>query len=491
MTTPGRTLQLGAAALVGIAVALILALGGAPAPAAAGAGSFAVAAVAGWSLLVHERAAHASVRRQVIDADARLEEIRESESLLRQAVGGLAAGAWLWDLARQEFLYTSPATVALYGRSIGGADEWRRAIHPEDRARVVGAWERKPDGFDQTYRLVRTDGRVLLVRERTRLVRDTKGEPWRVVGMVEDVTEHARLQSDLHEAQQARTTGEVERILRQTQEELAASARRAGHAEASGAALAGVARFVGSVEVAAGSLAETLNGMRPERLERVVRLLREHEHDLADFLVGDPRGRVLPTYLVELLTSLLGQRRRAGADLLELRHRLERLGGLVRAHKEEVDGDDQVVIAPSDLLEEAVGIAILASGDLRWHVDRRYQAVPPVQVVRRRVLPALVALLVDARDRVRDLPSDDRRVELAAREDADGTVLVEVSTPRRDGLAPELAVVDGFVPETREDGARSVRFLRLPVALRRARSETPAPVERRGRWSEEAIAAAK
>src|SRR3954447_515665 len=72
---------------------------------------------------------------------------------------------------------------------LGDLDAWNNAIHLEDRAGVLSAWERMQDGdepFDRQYRIVHRDGRVLWVHDRATC---TSREGTRVVeGAFVDIT---------------------------------------------------------------------------------------------------------------------------------------------------------------------------------------------------------------------------------------------------------------------------------------------------------------
>jgi PAS domain S-box-containing protein len=65
-------------------------------------------------------------------------------------------------------------------------------LHPEDRPRLAATSGRKRDGLDvseRPFRIVRADGAVRVCRSRAQVQRDAAGNPVRMVGFLQDVTE--------------------------------------------------------------------------------------------------------------------------------------------------------------------------------------------------------------------------------------------------------------------------------------------------------------
>jgi PAS domain S-box-containing protein len=125
-----------------------------------------------------------------------------SEERFRQLVSHIDEAFWVLSLVGQRIIYVSPAFERIWGRSVqevyADPEVWARAVHPEDRDRVVRARAAfDGDGvYDETYRVVRPDGAVRWVRDRGFPVHDPRGEVYRIAGVAADVTE-------LHETQDA------------------------------------------------------------------------------------------------------------------------------------------------------------------------------------------------------------------------------------------------------------------------------------------------
>jgi len=78
--------------------------------------------------------------------------------------------------------------------------KFREFIHPEDRAKVDGAFVASLDNRSPCtveYRIVMPDGRVKILEERWQAFHDEEGKPIRVAGTCRDITERVRAEEEL------------------------------------------------------------------------------------------------------------------------------------------------------------------------------------------------------------------------------------------------------------------------------------------------------
>ena len=107
-------------------------------------------------------------------------------------------------------LYISPRVEELTGYA---PDEWRadlniwmNSIHPEDQGRIAEKDQRthkSGERFQEEYRFIRRDGRIIWIKEDTNLIRDRDGNPLYWQGLLLDITREkeneAALQKQLEE----------------------------------------------------------------------------------------------------------------------------------------------------------------------------------------------------------------------------------------------------------------------------------------------------
>jgi len=87
---------------------------------------------------------------------------------------------------------------------LGGDLRWDQLVHPDDLPEVLAAAEKvrsRPDySIDREYRIVREDGATRWVVETLHNVCDESGKPFRVQGMLRDITERKRAEEGLLES---------------------------------------------------------------------------------------------------------------------------------------------------------------------------------------------------------------------------------------------------------------------------------------------------
>jgi PAS domain S-box-containing protein len=160
------------------------------------------------------------VERELREAEERRKRqgaeqaLRESEERFRQLAENIVESVfWMSDPQARCFLYVSPAYERIWGRTSQGlyanSMEWIEAIHPQDRQRVQKVFfEQALAGtYDEEYRIIRPDGSLRWIRDRSFPIRNQVGEPYRVVGFAEDITDRTLSEAALRRAQRLESLG--------------------------------------------------------------------------------------------------------------------------------------------------------------------------------------------------------------------------------------------------------------------------------------------
>lgn len=136
------------------------------------------------------------------------EELRASQERLKLAQSAAGFATYDWDL-RENVGHGSPEFNPLYGlpsNEIGPSiDEWLQLIHPEDRDRMREERNQTRDGgdpCDSEFRVVWPDGTIHWLLSKGKLLRDSEGNPIRMLGINVDITERKRAQAALRESEQ-------------------------------------------------------------------------------------------------------------------------------------------------------------------------------------------------------------------------------------------------------------------------------------------------
>ena len=154
--------------------------------------------------LAESRAALEQAKQRIADLEARLEaEAKEREKRPHWALALLDTaniGLWEWDIQRNKITWAD-ATLAIYGVTRetfdGRFESYQVLIHPEDVDHVLSTVQRTFEGGGSSYyiehRLIRgDDGTTRALKAWGYLYRDDAGKPYRMCGIIHDVTELKR-----------------------------------------------------------------------------------------------------------------------------------------------------------------------------------------------------------------------------------------------------------------------------------------------------------
>jgi PAS domain S-box-containing protein len=103
--------------------------------------------------------------------------------------------------------YVSPFVEQLLGYSAevatGDPEWWARALHPDDRERVLAEWTKSDETgepYAGEYRLIAADGRTVWIRDEAVLLRDEADDPVHWQGVMLDITDAKQANDDLTRA---------------------------------------------------------------------------------------------------------------------------------------------------------------------------------------------------------------------------------------------------------------------------------------------------
>ena len=143
------------------------------------------------------------------------EDLRASEERFRQMAENIKEAFIVVELPSNRALYLSRMWEDISGRTLESAHRdsrpWTDAIHPDDRASVHMAQNaiERGEPVAHVFRVVRPDGSLRWARARTFPVRDTDGHVYRLVGLVEDITQIRLTEQQLMQAQKMEAVGRL------------------------------------------------------------------------------------------------------------------------------------------------------------------------------------------------------------------------------------------------------------------------------------------
>jgi len=113
-------------------------------------------------------------------------------------------GSWEWDIENNR-VWWSDELYRIYGMEVRSTDptyeDFLARVHPDDRDAVDARNQRAfvdHQPFEDVKRVVRSDGREILMRTQGDVVCDELGAPLRMIGICEDVTDRMRAEEAEH-----------------------------------------------------------------------------------------------------------------------------------------------------------------------------------------------------------------------------------------------------------------------------------------------------
>jgi signal transduction histidine kinase len=149
--------------------------------------------------------------RALRDSQSALElanrDLRLTNERLSLALRAAHAGTWDWDIPDGRAVW-SDEYYELHGfdRATTPASfhTWLSSVHQDDRARVERAlqnWQDVKEGdFILEYRIHHPDKGMRWLADRGHILYDAQGRPTRAIGLVLDITERRRTESEAHQA---------------------------------------------------------------------------------------------------------------------------------------------------------------------------------------------------------------------------------------------------------------------------------------------------
>jgi PAS domain S-box-containing protein len=135
-------------------------------------------------------------------------KLQRSEAYLAEAQRLTHTGSWAWRIAGRVALHLSEEWYRIYGldpeKGPPFFEEWLQRIHPEDRAKFLGVFNRaiaEKSEYEVEFRILLPDGTVKYVHNVGHPVLDASGDVVQFVGSSMDISASRRAEEALRQAQ--------------------------------------------------------------------------------------------------------------------------------------------------------------------------------------------------------------------------------------------------------------------------------------------------
>ena len=186
--------------------------------------------------------------------------------------------------------------------------------------------------------------------------------------------------------------------LAQAQRSLMLASRQAGMAEVATGVLHNVGNVLNSVNVSTTLLRDQVRKSETCALLKATELLKQKNGELGAFLTADPRGKLMPEFIIQIAEQLRKERESTLRELEQLAKNVDHIKDIVATQQNyaRVSGIVEKV-SPASLVEDALQINSAALTRHGVKVIRRFEEVPPLMVDKHKVLQILINFIRNAK----------------------------------------------------------------------------------------------
>lgn len=344
--------------------------------------------------------------------------LTHSQRRVEQLINSIEGIVWECTAVGFHFTFVSRQSERLLGYTpeqwIADPRFWHNHLHPNDAARALELSAdsvRAGKPYTQEYRMLAADGRTVWIRESGTPLIDN-GAPVAVRGIFIDITE------------QKVAAQELTRL----NNRLVETSRLAGMAEVATGVLHNVGNVLNSVSVSAGLVSDSVKRSKVQNLRRAAEMLQSQNGTLSDFLTRDPKGKVLPSYLVSVSEELAADQNEILKEIGLLTQHIDHIKQIVAMQQSyaKVSGAFES-LGPVELVEDALKMNAAAFDRHRIEVTREYaEDLPRVNVDRHKVLQILINLIRNAKYAMDADPKARKKLLVQVQAVEDGKVAIRV-----------------------------------------------------------------
>lgn len=200
----------------------------------------------------------------------------------------------------------------------------------------------------------------------------------------------------------ARSINISSRELLELNQKLINTARQAGMADIATSILHNVGNILNSANVSIGLLKDTTEEPYFKRLVAILKMLKEHQNTLITYLTEDPKGQLIPEYLIEILDVLKTEDTIYIQEITNLDTHLQHIREIV-AMQQAFSGISGII--EKIFLPEVIDIALQISGytlfpDKHIQVIKIYKQTPFIMTDQTKLLQILVNLIRNAKEAI-------------------------------------------------------------------------------------------
>lgn len=263
-------------------------------------------------------------------------------------------------------------------------DAFMKLVHEQDidalAQKVKNALEQKQD-YEQDIRLRNANGEYRWFQT----IAQCKEEDNKLTGII----------IDIHRKKEA------EEKISELNQKVVSTARKAGMVEVATSILHNIGNILNSSNVSISLLKKASTQSYQQRFLKVVDMLLQNRSNLVEFLTNDPKGKVIPDYIMSVSPVILEEQKNNSAEIDSLAEDLNHIKQIV-SMQQSISGVSTIkekVYIP-DLIDVALNISINSANDKLIEIVKQFEQCPMIDIDKSKLLQILINLIQNARDAI-------------------------------------------------------------------------------------------
>jgi signal transduction histidine kinase len=192
----------------------------------------------------------------------------------------------------------------------------------------------------------------------------------------------------------------AEEKIKELNQQISSTARRAGMAEVATTILHNIGNILNSSNVSITLLKNSFKQNYHKKLMKILGIMEQHQTDLAHFLSQDPKGMIIPKYLLALFKIILEEDEKNSIEIDNLVHDLQHINQIVDMQKSisGISNFKEQVYVP-ELIETALNLTMNSSKN-SIEIIKKFKPIPLIFVDKSKLLQILINVIQNAKDAV-------------------------------------------------------------------------------------------
>ena len=248
-----------------------------------------------------------------------------------------------------------------------------------------------------------------------------------------DIAERKRAEEELRKAkeQTEKSKEQVEKInvqLESTYNKLMKASHQAGMTEVATDVLHNVGNVLNSVNVSATLITEKVMNSEVTNLGKLAEMIAQHGDDMSAFLTEDPKGKLIPTYLLEVSKQLAKEHDEIVEKLQSLTKNIEHIKEIVKMQQMYAKASGvEISTTLEEIIEDAIQINHVGLERHKIKLTKEFQEFGDIIVDRQKVLQILVNLISNAKYAVKSHKGKARFLNIKLYKHRDNRIRIQVT----------------------------------------------------------------